>query len=306
MTTGSRLHFGLLDVASPFGGVGVMIDSPQTRVTVRPDGRFRCSAKYEARIVPIVQRIRRWKGLTELPPCFVEVEQAAPSHFGLGSGTQISLAVAEGICRCLGLQVQPDVLISELASRGRRSAVGAHGYLSGGLIYERGKEDAVLNPTEQRIGIPKEWMVVVIRPAGNPDTVSGDMEGDKFASLPQVEPEAAQVLRQLVTGGILPGAKRKDFALFSTSVQQYNEQSGRLFESVQGGPYNGPEVTEIVRWLRGEGVVGVGQSSWGPGVFAWCESESEANALSDRLPTGFDLLAVAHARNQPRLLDELS
>jgi predicted sugar kinase len=55
------------------------------------------------------------------------------------------------------------------------------------------------------------------------------------------------------------------------------------FESQQGGPYNGPELQERVRLLRRCGVQGVGQSSWGPTIFALCRSQEQAAELTTRL-----------------------
>ena len=43
-------------------------------------------------------------------------------------------------------------------------------------------------------------------------------------------------------------------------------------------PYNGADVTALINWLIRQGVMKVGQSSWGPGVFAWFESESHARS----------------------------
>ena len=39
----------------------------------------------------------------------------------------------------------------------------------------------------------------------------------------------------------------------------------------------------LVAWLRAAGVAGVGQSSWGPTVFALTESQSTAEELARRL-----------------------
>ncbi|MGI9470558.1 MAG: beta-ribofuranosylaminobenzene 5'-phosphate synthase [Rubripirellula sp.] len=303
VTTGSRLHFGLLDTIAPFGGVGVMVDAPQTCVVVRPSHGFQCSSKFESRIKPIAERISRWLGWDKLPACRVEVEQAAPSHFGLGSGTQISLAVSEGVCHFLRQECDRATLVRELATRGRRSAVGAHGYFLGGLIYELGDSDADLNPTRKCVKLPKEWTAIVMRPTEEQHMVSGENERDKFATLSAADSASARLLRQIVSEGIVAGAETQDFPLFADSVRRYNERSGQLFSQVQGGPYNGPGVTGVIDWLASEGVVGFGQSSWGPGVFAWCESKSEAMALKGRLPPSIELLTATTVRNEPRTLD---
>ncbi len=59
ITTGSRLHFGLLDTVDPFGGVGVMIDQPVTEVVISPSGRFLCDDIAAPRIRAIAERVAR-------------------------------------------------------------------------------------------------------------------------------------------------------------------------------------------------------------------------------------------------------
>jgi predicted sugar kinase len=74
-----------------------------------------------------------------------------------------------------------------------------------------------------------------------------------------------------------------DFASFAKSLTQFNRRSGELFAGQQGGPYNGPRVAAIIDRLRDAGVIGYGQSSWGPTVFAVCQSEDQANQLATRI-----------------------
>ena len=45
------------------------------------------------------------------------------------------------------------------------------------------------------------------------------------------------------------------------------------------------EIGRLIEAIREYGVSGVGQSSWGPTVFAICSSPSEAEALVDSLRT---------------------
>lgn len=49
-----------------------------------------------------------------------------------------------------------------------------------------------------------------------------------------------------------------------------------LFSPVQGGPYNGPIVFQLVETLISRGAQGVGQSSWGPSVFSWFKDNESA------------------------------
>ena len=51
-------------------------------------------------------------------------------------------------------------------------------------------------------------------------------------------------------------------------MYELNARAGDAFAAAQGGRYAAPAVTALVARLRGLGVKGVGQSSWGPTVFA--------------------------------------
>ena len=302
ISTGSRLHFGLLDTVRPFGGVGVMTEDPVTEVIVSSADEFCCTERFGSRIGPIAERICERLGQTELPACRVDVVSTAPSHCGLGSGTQLALAVAESICSHQKLNVDQRTLANELASRGRRSVVGTHGYWKGGLIYESAKEVAgnEFNSVQECVAVPVTWRVAVLRPTDHVVSVSGEQEREKFAELLPASEESGSELRRLIREEIMPAAMHADFRRFATSTRDYNELSGQLFASVQGGAYNGTAVSEIIHWLRDFGVLGYGQSSWGPGVFAWFGSQADADRCLAALPQNIELVTLTSARNEPR------
>ncbi len=297
--TGARLHFGLLDTALPFGGVGVMIDQPETEIVVTPSAKFGCDSELLDRVRPIAERISLATGLDALPACHVAVVSRAMPHSGLGSGTQLALATTEAICLAIGLSLEREVLATELADRGKRSAVGMHGYFHGGLILETGQDVDRLNPIQIRSDLPTDWRVAIFRPQAGVDPVSGAKEQEQFIRLPAADRSASAKLYDLA-GQIMQAGQRNDFASFVDSVQEYNRQSGLLFESIQGGVYNGPEVSGLVDTLRNHGARGIGQSSWGPGVFAWFESQERAQSFSERLPDHINRIAIASPLNVGR------
>lgn len=302
--TGSRLHFGLLDTVDPFGGVGVMIEQPVTQVAVSPSDWFDCDHQDKARIRTIAARIAQFASLSELPKCSVEVKSRAPAHHGFGSGTQLALATAEAICRCLSIPCDPSSIAGQIAMRGQRSAVGVHGYFRGGLIFEREKEQTAVNSLLGRVSLPSHWCVGLFRPSQSVQLVSGEFEREQFANLLPASAEARLGLTKIVNQ-ILKAGTEGCFATFASAVHRYNYQSGKLFEAVQGGPYNGPVVTRVIHELIDRGAGGVGQSSWGPGVFAWFESQEEAQALACGLSPETSLVAITRPRNHPRTVHEL-
>jgi predicted sugar kinase len=82
-----------------------------------------------------------------------------------------------------------------------------------------------------------------------------------------------------------PAVARGDFVAFSESLYEYGHASGLLFAEEQGGPYNGRALHDLVQRVRGMGIAGVAQSSWGPTLFAVlpdqlaaCEFQAKLNA----------------------------
>lgn len=295
ITTGARLHFGLLDVSPPFGGCGVMVSGPETIVQVQrgSEYRYRCDDPIDLRHQQRASGIAECLGGGHLPHVEVRIIRTAPSHNGLGSGTQLSLAIAEAIlCVAFGKKFDHDppahrsALLSA-ADRGRRSAVGTHGYFDGGFLAEglNVGGDEMLNPVDFRIELPASWRAVVLLPSANSTShahvsVSGSDEQAKFDQLPPAESHRTN-LQEILTQEIIPAARDGRFLSFVDSVTRYNRASGELFASVQGGPYNGPETTRLVQGLIADGYLGVGQSSWGPGVFVWFENEQTASRFCE-------------------------
>ncbi|TWT94368.1 GHMP family kinase ATP-binding protein [Neorhodopirellula pilleata] len=287
ISTGARLHFGLLDVAEPFGGCGVMTDRPETIVEARPAATFRCattragSTEHLRKAEAIAGRLMSGGSLPEVE---VRIVQAAPSHNGLGSGTQLSLAIAEAILLAShGSPVDRERLIAA-ADRGLRSAVGTHGYFAGGFIAEGldGHESAKLNRMDQRLDMPSPWRAVVLLlkrdrtdSIDSPETVSGSDEQAKFDQLAPAA-QMRENLKRIMLDEIVPAIRGRRFEAFGDAVTRYNRSSGELFAAVQGGPYNGAETSDLIAGLLKNGHVGVGQSSWGPGVFVWFSDPTSA------------------------------
>ncbi|EMI52444.1 GHMP family kinase ATP-binding protein [Rhodopirellula sallentina] len=328
ITTGARLHFGLLDVVAPFGGCGVMVDQPATVVEARRASQFGYSqvnapVDHRDRAVAVARRIADMvEPNGPLPGVHVSVRNLAPPHSGLGSGTQLSLAISEAILRvapeCFGdaagadtpdtdvpnIETPEDVfsasgepvagaapLSGELwlrgADRGRRSAVGTHGYRLGGFLVEgvdRDGGEAIPNPLNLRLEMPLSWRVAILLPVApvfGAGSVSGEQEQAHFDALSPVPRERRSEMTALLKDSLVPAIRDEDFERFCAATTKYNRLSGELFAPVQGGAYNGDETAALIERLLGEGFGGVGQSSWGPGVFVWHRDEASLLAFRD-------------------------
>ena len=90
------------------------------------------------------------------------VEQAIPAHAGLGSGTQIALAVAAALRTLHGLPLDIEGDAVRMA-RGRRSGVGIASFGGGGVIVDAGKDDsAARRPLSHGYPFREEWRVILV------------------------------------------------------------------------------------------------------------------------------------------------
>jgi predicted sugar kinase len=96
-------------------------------------------------------------------------------------------------------------------------------------------------------------------------------------------------LCRLVLLGMLPALAERDLEGFGEALHEFNVRIGEAFAPVQGGTYASPAVAELVAFLRGHGLRGVGQSSWGPAVFGIVGDEIRAAGLGAQLRARFGL-----------------
>jgi beta-RFAP synthase len=284
ITTGARLHCGLLALGDgqqrQFGGVGLMIDRPGVSLRVTAFERDEVSADEmdRARVVEIVRQYRsRCPAGVPPPPCRIELLSSIPSHVGLGSGTQLAMAVAKGLSLFAGESDPTAAELADRVGRGKRSAIGLHGFVTGGLLVDGGKQrDDEISPIIARVDMPGDWRFVLVRPPAEIGC-SGSSELGAFATLPPIPDRTTERLCRLIVLELLPSVQHRDFAGFALSLREFNHTVGQHFSSVQGGVVASRRMTELAAWLEQRGVVGVGQTSWGPTMFAACSSPEEAD-----------------------------
>jgi beta-ribofuranosylaminobenzene 5'-phosphate synthase len=289
VTAPSRLHLGLYalagaagSMARSYGGVGLMVSQPGLIVRFHEADRFNVSGMLAERAARFASRWAEFYSQL-LRNVKIEIVAAPPDHVGLGTGTQLALAVSAGLTALQGLPVPGPEELARSVGRGLRSAVGAYGFSLGGLIAERGKlPDEFLSPLDCRIALPETWRFVLVRP----ETGSGLAGNDEQQAMDAVQRDLDPLSQQLIEEArtiLLPAAATGDFATFAESLGRYCELAGRFYVDVQGGPFNGPVVTALAERIRALGHRGLGQSSWGPTLFVACEDEAAAQQLVTQL-----------------------
>lgn len=309
----SRLHFGMFSFGRTdvrqFGGVGVMVDKPGMELVISPAERLETSGPLAGRVREFAERAAQHAAwLPDEIPCCIKVVRAPRSHVGLGSGTQLGMAVAQGLNAFFGGNWQTPQDFARAAGRGRRSAIGLHGAVSGGLLIEGGKRDMEeISPLISRIELPEAWRFVLCWPGGE-QGLSGEAETEAFQRLPPVPLETTAVLCQEALLELAPAAAAGDIDRFGESVYRFGRTAGQCFAAQQGSEFANPRVARLVAWLREQGVRGVGQSSWGPSVFALTPDLAAAEKLSAKLAStpehrGLDIVLAAPANRGAAVTD---
>jgi beta-RFAP synthase len=298
----ARLHLGFLDlngaIGRRFGSIGLAVDQPETELTLRRSAYHEAHGLEAARALALV---KKFAGVSPGPGYAVEVTKAIPAHAGLGSGTQLALAVGAAIARMQGRTLSPDEL-APLGERGARSGIGLAAFASGGFIVDGGKgADDRPPPLTVRCDFPDDWRVMLVFEE-NGAGVSGEAETTAFADLPEFPQASAAHICHLVLMKLIPGLKETDLAAFGSALTEIQQIVGGYFASKQGGSvWTSPAVGRLVHRMRDLGAQGIGQSSWGPTGFAFVDSPHAAQRLYHSLVEeakgdGLNIL-IARGRN---------
>ncbi len=319
----ARLHIGMLSFGTPgtrwFGGVGAMLDRPAVQVRIRRAARLEARGLHAERAARFAQQCAAYWNLGDVG-CAIEVVAAPMSHVGLGSGTQLGLAVAAGMRHLFRMgteaslppavphpvqgelhpseddwlfDVRDALELARAVGRGRRSCVGVYGFSRGGLIVEAGRmvrdaagpeDDATrdFSPMVSRARLPSAWRCVLLI-ARDAAGLSGDAERAAFKRLPPVPREITAELSRIALLEMLPAAVEGHFIEFSLAVRNYGVLAGAPFAPESKNLPYAQATADLVELLGELGYPGSTQSSWGPAVMACCESLEKAGALVDRL-----------------------
>lgn len=279
----ARLHLGFMDMhgglGRSFGSLGVTLADPATRLTVSVADHLQARGPGAERAMAFARPVL---AALHLPECVaIDIDTVIPEHAGLGSGTQMALAVSAGIDRLFGTCADIGNLAG-LTARGQRSGIGIGAFREGGFLVDGGRGEAtVVPPIVARLPFPAQWRFLLIFDHAC-NGLHGHKEVQAFQAMPPMSPALAGELCRRVLMQLLPALKEEDFASFCAAVTFVQERVGDQFASFQGGRYASQRVAGVLAWLRDQGVAGLGQSSWGPTGFAVCESA----AVADRLLRG--------------------
>ncbi len=307
----ARLHLGFLDPSASrgrrFGSIGLALDNIATVINAAPYAELTVSGASSDRAREHVEQVIAHYGLSD--GLRIDIEQTIPSHVGLGSGTQLALAIGTAVLEANGLSVGAPELAA-LLGRGKRSGIGLGLFEQGGLIVDGGHGAQTRSPpVVARLAFPEQWRVVLIFDHGG-EGLSGRAESAAFGALRPMPEVLAARLCHATLMSLLPAVIEQEFASFSQAIAVIQAIVGDHFAPVQAaGRYTSARVRLAVEHVqRSCGLTGVGQSSWGPTAFVFADSQSVAEAVLKELRTHFGdeqglVFMISAARNRGARID---
>lgn len=285
--TSARLHLGMIDPyggsGRRFGGVGVAIEHPRLAVEATAAESLAVEGMEAQRVETAARRFVEHYGLDG--KVRLRLLENIPDHVGLGSGTQLALAVGAALARFYGLEI--DCLeLARVMGRGGRSGVGIGAFRLGGFVVDGGcRTDgpgAASPPILFNHPFPPDWLFVVAIPPAEKG-LSGQREELAFAGLLPSAEETTGRICHLLLMQMLPALCERDIVRFGQAMSEIERLVGDSFAPAQQGTFANELSARLVARMLDEGAFGAGQSSWGPAVYGLVQGEAQAQALVQEL-----------------------
>ena len=309
----ARLHLGFLDMEGGlgrrFGSLGLTLDGLGTELTlVRGDPAGGTADRPACRARGYLDRLCSVLGVES--GFSLLLGRTIPSHSGLGSGTQLALAIGAALSAMTGRPLPPR-RVASLLDRGARSGIGVGAFEQGGVILDGGK--GALDeppPVISRMALPEAWRMLLVFDDANRG-LSGTAETVAFRDLPPFPADKAAYLCRLTLMVGLPALAEEDVERFGAAVTELQSVVGDHFAPAQGGRFSSPDVAEVLRWLPSVGAAGVGQRSWGPTGFAIFGDAGSAERAAEEARARWRLQAnlrfvVCRGRNRGAVVETFS
>ncbi len=267
--TPKRVHFGLIDPSASlgrrFGGLGVALEGGYVVRVERGGEGVKAGKKDRETIEAVLRTLGETFGIEG--SYSIEVLKGIPRHVGLGSTTQLSLAVAKAVSLFEGLNLGTAELARALG-RGRDSGVGIYAFELGGFVIDGGVGKGV-PPLIVRHDFPEEWALILITPElkAGPDEIEERSAMDSSFGSAGI---AARISHRVLLG-LLPALVERDIESFGAHLTAIQRLVGRHFSRFQGGEFR-PDLGAVLSFLE-ERTYGCGQSSWGPTVYGLIRRE---------------------------------
>jgi beta-ribofuranosylaminobenzene 5'-phosphate synthase len=305
----ARLHLGFLDMngglGRRFGSLGLAIDAYETCITVRRASEMSVQGLEAGRVHDVLAKLASVIGSSAYA---VSIEETIPAHTGLGSGTQLALAVAAALQHLSGRSGDLSKHAS-LTQRGARSGAGIGLFATGGFVVDGGRgRCTVVPPIIARAALPEAWRIILVADRSERGA-SGAEEADAFAALQQLPAVPAGEICRHVLMQVLPALAEANLQSFGAGISAIQAIVGDYFAPVQGGSrFKSRAVEALLIDLAAAGATGIGQTSWGPTGFAFVSDAAAAKKLAadaSSKAAGMQLdIKICRALNRGAMIEE--
>lgn len=273
----ARLHLGFLDMhgglGRQFGSLGLCLSDISTHITAKKSDDIVIHGPSGQRGSEYVSRI--FGALNIQGGVDITIHEAIPEHAGLGSGTQLALAIGIAIAKLYDANKSVRE-VAALMKRGARSGIGIGAFSRGGFLVDGGRgERTEVPPIISHSHFPEAWRILLVFD-NNVEGINGSPEKQIFKELSPMKETVSGRICRLVLMQLLPALAEKDCVEFGAAITEIQTLVGEHFSDAQNGHYSSQQVSEVMQWMLQHGATGIGQSSWGPTGFAIYANELEA------------------------------
>jgi len=291
--TPSRLHFSLIDMNGRLGRVdgslGLALNYPNVVLGATKSKEISVRGEERASVEELASVFL--KHFKIVSGAQIEVKSTIPKHVGLGSNTQLSLAVASVLSRIYGIKKTTREL-AIIMKRGGTSGIGVAAFERGGLILDGGHSfgrdgekqsflpssasKAQPAPVLARYAFPEDWFFIIAIPHIHRG-VHGEEEIRVFKERCPINAAYVGKACRIVLMKLLPALLERNIENFGSGLTELQDAG---FASATKDLMH-PVVRRCIRFMLKKGAYGAGQSSFGPSTFGLVQGEDEAGRLRD-------------------------
>mgnify|MGYP001088367462 CR=1 FL=1 len=288
----ARLHLGDLDpfALGRFGYAPVLaITEPRTVIEAEEAEGLEVEGLETDEVRTYAQRALE---AFKLKGAKVTVKATPPRHSGFGSTTQLCLAVGRAVTKAHGLNVPLLELVKALK---RTSTGGIYPFQFGGFVVAGGfpvkpgeqiwvREEPLIPPLIFRSHFPEDWRFVLVRPLVAPKSPDKEAEEAAFSALRERKAPVELIHKGyfILAAKLLPALLERNAEAFGKALTELQVTVGRIYQPVQEQIFN-PASQWLIPILNRSGALGIGQSSWGPTVYAFTDTPEAAQKITEKI-----------------------
>jgi len=303
--TGARIHLGFYgfhrENELTLGGAGIAVEGVGYKLIVSSSSKTTVIGCQAERVMGLVREAAERLGVEA--SVSVRVEKCIPQHVGLGSTTQLTLAVYSALALYAGLN---PAHVLEKIEGSKYSGIGLGAFKHGGFIVDTGSFKGRKPLPVFSLPMPSKWRIITVIPRTSWRMSNEEREEEAVDMTIRIHKERAGPRMDCrgyiaLLDYLIPGIIYNNYEAFVRGAELLEEATASSFSPVQEGHYCCRESERAALAMKEIGCRGVGQSSWGPLVYCFAPDEREAKRLADALqellPSGWHV-GVYKPRNR--------